>query len=68
MMRGRGGTQLCQSPAASPLVLVVLAAHFPSPQGVVPVQGGWGYAMEDACVFDNADPLVDPGWEVHRSF
>ena len=40
---------------------VVLAVDFPSLQGGLPVQGGWGYAMEDACVFDKADPLVDPG-------
>ena len=46
---------------------VVLAVDFPSLQGGLPVQGGWGYAMEDACVFDKADPLVDPGLVEARS-
>lgn len=47
---------------------VVLVAHFPSLQGGLPVQGGWGYAMEGACVFDKADPLVDSGGQIHRFF
>ncbi len=39
---------------------VVLASHFPSLQGGLPVRGGWGYAVEDACIIDMADPLVNP--------
>lgn len=50
----------------SPGVVLVLVAQFPSLQGGLPVQGGWGYAMEDACVFDKADPLVDSGGQIHR--
>jgi len=38
----------------------VLAAHFKSLRGGIPIRGGWGYTQEDACIIDKDDPLVDP--------
>lgn len=38
----------------------VLAAHFKSLRGGIPIRGGWGYTQDDACIIDKNDPLVDP--------
>jgi hypothetical protein len=38
----------------------IITADFPS-VGELPISGGWGYSMEDACVIDKHDPVVDPG-------
>lgn len=37
----------------------ILAADFKSLRGGLPIQGGWGYSKEDACVIQKDDPLVD---------
>lgn len=34
----------------------VLLAHFKSLGGMLPIRGGWGYSMRDACILDHADP------------
>ena len=38
----------------------ILAAHFKSLRGGLPIRGGWGYTQADACIIDKNDPLVDP--------
>ena len=38
----------------------VLAEHFKSLRGGLPIRGGWGYTKSDACIIDKDDPLVDP--------
>jgi len=38
----------------------ILAADFKSLNGELPIQGGWGYTKEDACIIDKNDPYVDP--------
>src|SRR5262245_1324602 len=36
----------------------VLAEHFKSLDGELPIRGGWGYTREDAVVIDAQDPVV----------
>ncbi len=38
----------------------VMATHFESLSGGLPIRGGWGYTQADACIIDKNDPLVDP--------
>ncbi|RDI98936.1 hypothetical protein DVT68_10600 [Dyella solisilvae] len=38
----------------------ILAEDFNS-IGELPIRGGWGYSMEDACVIDKNDPVVPAG-------
>lgn len=38
----------------------LIARHFPSLKGGLPIQGGWGYTKESACVICRDDPLNDP--------
>jgi len=38
----------------------VLAEHFKSLRGGLPIRGGWGYTKSDACIIEKDDPLVDP--------
>ena len=38
----------------------ILAAHFKSLRGGLPIRGGWGYTKEDACIIEKNHPLVDP--------
>jgi len=38
----------------------ILAAHFKSLRGALPIRGGWGYSQADACIIDKNDPIVDP--------
>lgn len=38
----------------------ILACDFKSLRGGLPIRGGWGYSLEDACIIDKSDPLVDP--------
>ncbi|MDA3916691.1 MAG: hypothetical protein PF690_06930 [Deltaproteobacteria bacterium] len=38
----------------------ILAAHFKSLGGELPIHGGWGYSKNDACVIDKNDFSVDP--------
>lgn len=38
----------------------ILAEDFPSLRGGLPIQGGWGYTQQDACIICKDDPLVDP--------
>ena len=35
----------------------IIASCFPSLKGGLPIQGGWGYAKEDACIIEKIDPL-----------
>ena len=37
----------------------VLARHFASDVGELPIQGGWGYTQEDSIIIDKYDPVVD---------
>lgn len=37
----------------------ILAEDFKSLGGELPIQGGWGYTIEDACIIDKKDPVVD---------
>ena len=39
----------------------ILAEDFPSLNGGLPIQGGWGYTQNDACIIVKDDPLVEPG-------
>jgi hypothetical protein len=39
----------------------ILEADFPRLRGHLPIRGGWGYSMEDACIIDRDDPSVNPG-------
>jgi len=38
----------------------ILEADFPSLRGGLPIQGGWGYTLDGACIIDRDDPTVDP--------
>ena len=38
----------------------IIAEHFESLGGELPIRGGWGYTKEDACIIDKNDPIVDP--------
>jgi len=38
----------------------VLAEHFESLAAELPINGGWGYTKDDACIIDKNDPVVDP--------
>ena len=38
---------------------LVLAEHFKSLGGELPIAGGWGYSQAEACIIDKNDPLVD---------
>jgi hypothetical protein len=38
----------------------ILAEHFKSLGGELPIRGGWGYTKKDACIIDKNDPVVDP--------
>lgn len=38
----------------------ILDQHFPSIKGKLPIKGGWGYSMQDACVIDKNDEIVNP--------
>lgn len=37
----------------------ILAAHFKSLNGELPILGGWGYSKADACIIGKYDPSVD---------
>ena len=37
----------------------ILEADFKQLRGGIPIRGGWGYSMEDACIIDKNDPIVD---------
>lgn len=37
----------------------ILAEHFKSLRGGLPIRGGWGYTQSDACIIEKDDPLVD---------
>lgn len=37
----------------------ILAAHFKSLRGELPISGGWGYSQAEACIIEKNDPLVD---------
>jgi tetratricopeptide (TPR) repeat protein len=37
----------------------ILAAHFKSLNGELPILGGWGYCKADACIIGKYDPSVD---------
>ncbi len=37
----------------------VLLAHFKSLGGELPICGGWGYSMQDACILSNENPDAD---------
>lgn len=37
----------------------LLAEHFQSMGGPLPVRGGWGYTQESAVIIDRNDPIVD---------
>jgi hypothetical protein len=37
----------------------ILATDFAS-LGELPIRGGWGYTIDDACIIDKDDPAVDP--------
>ena len=39
----------------------ILASDFKSLKGGLPIQGGWGYTKEDACIICKDDPLNEPG-------
>ena len=39
----------------------LLAEHFKSLKGGLPIQGGWGYTKEGACIICKDDPLNQPG-------
>lgn len=39
----------------------ILAAHFKSLRGELPIQGGWGYTLQDAVVIDKNDHVVPKG-------
>lgn len=39
----------------------VLIDDFKSLNGYVPIQGGWGYTIDDAIIIDKNDPIVDDG-------
>lgn len=39
----------------------IIAEHFKSLNGGLPIQGGWGYTKESACVICKDDPLNNPG-------
>jgi hypothetical protein len=34
--------------------------EFPPYETDLPIHGGWGYSLEDACIIDRNDPVVDP--------
>jgi hypothetical protein len=38
----------------------ILEADFANLRGNLPIRGGWGYTMEDACIIDREDPSVNP--------
>lgn len=38
----------------------IIAADFASLNGGLPIQGGWGYTKDQACIIVKDDPLVDP--------
>ena len=38
-----------------------IAHDFKSLKGGLPIQGGWGYTQEDACIICRDDPLSKPG-------
>ena len=39
----------------------IIADHFQSLRGELPIRGGWGYSQEDAVIIDKNDPTVIPG-------
>jgi hypothetical protein len=39
----------------------ILAEDYKSLNGGLPIQGGWGYTKDDACIIVKDDPLVTPG-------
>ena len=39
----------------------IIADHFRSIRGELPIRGGWGYSQEDAVIIDKNDPTVVPG-------
>lgn len=58
-------TAIRRVPSIFPVITVkpprkVLAEHFKSLGGELPINGGWGYTKDDACVIEKNDPLVDP--------
>ncbi len=38
----------------------VIATHGTSPEGELPIGGGWGYTRNDACVIERVDSAADP--------
>lgn len=38
----------------------ILAEDYKSLNGGLPIQGGWGYTKDDACIIVKNDPLVNP--------
>jgi hypothetical protein len=58
-------TEIRRTPPIFPVSTVkpprkVLAEHFKSLGGELPISGGWGYTKKDACIIDKTDPVVDP--------
>jgi len=43
----------------------LLTEHFRDTPGELPIRGGWGYTMNDACIIDKEDPIVDPKIPFH---
>lgn len=44
----------------------VLEADFPKLRGQLPISGGWGYRIEDACIIDRNDSTVNPALPFDR--
>lgn len=61
---GRHDEDLWQPPGALATLEAprwIIANHFPSSKGGLPIRGGWGYTQASACILCRDDPLNAPG-------